>query len=266
MAKKPTTKKSATRAKAPKPPKKQKPDKAEAAKAAVGHNSADPAMRVLFLEDHYPKWSKAKKVLDDAQRGMQRVYKGALADGFTKVHFDMAHQMSTPAGEQKFRETLAQQAAAAMYVGSDVGALLGQLDLFGPSRTDATERAYDEGQKAAMEKGPAHPDYAPGTAQYESFLKGYHDQQAKLTDGFVSTDKGAKTRAEKNRAAKAAGRDKGDEEKPAEPNQPKDQPAEQPSEPPPEAAGQPVSGQRLTRAEFNRLQEQANQSQFSKAN
>jgi len=252
MVKKPQTAKSAKREKAQKPKAEKKTPAAKrtaAAQAAVGHNSADPTMRKLFLEDHFPKYVKAKKRVTDAVRDLRNMLKSAKAEGFTKMQFEVATQLGTPEGEQKFREELASQTAAALYIGSDVGTMLGQLDLFLPSRTDATERAYDEGQKASIENRPAKPDYAPGTAQFESYMKGFHDHQAGIAEGFQSTDKGAKTKAEANRRAKA------------------DAPAAAPTAPEkaPETVPEVTSGRPLSRAEYNRLAE-AEQSQFQKAN
>lgn len=270
MARKPQTRKSATRKPAAVKPKPEtKPDKtkkatpAAAAKAAVGHNSADPKLRELFLQ-HKPKIDRLKEAAASASGKLRAALKEAKADGFSKAQFDIARQLSTPEGEAEFRAELAGQVAAAMYIGSDIGGLLGQLDLFGPSRTDASERAYDEGQKASMENRQAKPDYAPGTAQYEAYMKGFHDHQAGITAGFQSTDPGAKTKAQQKREAKAAA--------PAG-APPADKPADPPADAPPpvsEPPPAPPSGQVLSRAEYNRLKaaEESGQpqSQFSQRN
>lgn len=282
MGRKPQTKKSATRAKTPRTPKTEKPrtpkpDKAQksaaAAKAAVGHNSMDPKLRQLFLEhkNGVPNSKtkigvdKLKAALATANSNLRAAYKEALRDGFTKAQFDVARQLATPEGEAKFKAEIAESLLAARYVGSDIGA---QLDMFlEPVRTDSTERAYDEGQKQSMENQPAKPDYAPGTAQFESYMKGFHDHQAGIASGFQTLDKGAKTQTEQKRRQRAAA--------PAEEPNPggSDAPPESdPPPPPPPAndppANPPTSGQPLSRAEYNRMQQAGDepQSQFSRRN
>lgn len=290
MGKKPQTNKGRARAAAkPKTGKAAKPTVAEkqakqveAAKVAAGHNSVDPALRDTFIRVHKPAVDRAHKALQTANSNLRKAYKTALADGFTKAQFDVARLLSTDEGEAKFKADLAEQMAAAQYIGSDVGTMLGQLELFAPSRTDATERAYDEGQLASMESRPAKPDYAPGTAQYESYMKGFHDHQKGIASGFQSTDKGAKPAAERKRQARAAAPA---EAPPAQEEPPAEEPQGQPETPPspnppvsraeynrlkaepetPPPANPPVSGQPLSRAEYNRLM-QEQQSQFTKAN
>lgn len=229
---------------------------AAAAKAAIGHNSADPKLRELFLQ-HKPKIDRLKEQVASAQGKYRAALKEAKGDGFSKDMFDVARQLSTPEGEAEFKADLHKQMTAALYVGSDIGTAMTQLDLFGPSRTDATERAYDEGQKASMESRQAKPDYAPGTAQYESYMKGFHDHQKGITDGFQSTDKGAKPAANRKRQQTA--------QAPAE-QPPADKPADPPAEEKPQdpPANPPTSGVGLSRAEYNKLQEQ--ESQFSRRN
>lgn len=258
--KKPQTGKSKPKAKTktekPKAVKAAPEKKAAAAKAAVGHNSADPKLRELFLNVHQPAINRHLEAVKSATGKLRKAYKDALADGFTKNQFDTARQLSTPEGEDVFRTKLAETVAAAMYIGSDIGGLLGQLDLFGPSRTDASERAYDEGQKASIENRQAKPDYAPGTAQYESYMKGFSDHQAGIASGFKSVDKGAKPATERKRQAKAE----------KEGTAPEGAPEPEADAPPPPP---PTSGQPLSRAEYNRLQMQEaeqHKSQFSKAN
>jgi hypothetical protein len=253
MAKAKTPRTNKTKAKPQtKPAAAAKPTKAEAAKVAAGHNTVDPKHRELFLV-HQKAVDAAHKAQKEAVNRLRTMLKKAKADGFEKLHFDVARQLATPEGEAQYTERLRKELTAAQYVGSTIG---NQLDLFGgPDRTDATERAYDEGQKASMTSGPAKPDYAPGTLQYEAFMKGYQDHQGGITAGFKSIDKGAKPAAEAARAARKPPR--------ASATKPTEAPAETDQRP------HPVSGQMISRAEFNRMAEQQQggepESQFKRA-
>lgn len=236
-AKRPSTKKTAAK---PRNTKAKKPDRKAAAKAAIGHNSADPATRELFLQNK----SEVDRLRDQAQKAngkYRAALKKAKGDGFPAYMFDVARQLETPEGEAEYIGKLDRQVQAAQFVGSTKVAQIAQLDLFeGIDRTDATERAYDEGQKASMENKAAKPPYAPGTAQHEAFLKGHADHQAKIAKGFKSTDKGAKPAAEKERATR-----------PPRASETAKEPEPGPSEPGPAPVG---SGEMITRAELLRRQ------------
>lgn len=251
--KKPRTQK--TKAKPDKPASKQKAAPAAAAKAAVGHNSADPKLRELFLQ-HKGLVDKAQQQLNSANGKLRAAIKAAKVDGFSSDQFKVARQLETPEGEAEFKAKVGKQLQAAQFIGSSLGS---QLDMFlEPDRTDSADRAYDEGQKASMENVAAVPAYAPGTKQYESYMKGFHDHQAGISKGFKTVDKGANgkssEKAQKPPRASAAAKE------PA-----PTPPAAGAAEPPPPAAA-PSSGQPLSRAEYNRLQEaQQGESEFTKA-
>lgn len=249
--KKPRTQK--TKAKPDKPASKQKAAPAAAAKAAVGHNSADPKLRELFLQ-HKGLVDKAQQQLNSANGKLRAAIKAAKVDGFSSDQFKVARQLETPEGEAEFKAKVGKQLQAAQFIGSSLGS---QLDMFlEPDRTDAADRAYDEGQKASMENVAAVPAYAPGTKQYESYMKGFHDHQAGISKGFKTVDKGANGKAEKGaQKPPRASATKEPEPKPA---------AAGAAEPPPTSPA-PASGQPLSRAEYNRLKEEQGESEFTKA-
>ncbi len=246
MVKKPTTRKTAAKAgKAP------KPDKAEASpvdamKAAIGDNSVDPRLRALFLRHlQGEKGDSGVKALltkiGKLSSQLRATYKEAKKDGFDKFQFDIARQVETPEGEAKAKTRMAKEVIAARYVDP-------QFDLFSAEiETPATERAYSEGQKASMENVAATPDYAPGTAEYESYLKGFHDHQGLLAKGIkpINPADGEKTaKAEKPPKPEKAEKEAKPEAAPASAEAP-------PTVPSPDA---PQSGRPLSRAEYNRMQ------------
>lgn len=242
--KRPATKKTAAKKKATPAPRKPA-SKTDAAKAAIGHNAADPKVRELFLQ-HKEKVDKLRQQAQSAQSKLRAAYKAAKADKFEQYMFDTARQLETPEGEAEFVAKLGKQVQAAQFVGNTLVAQIGQLDLFDMiDRTDSTERAYDEGQKASMGNKQAKPDYAPGTAQHEAYLKGYHDHQAQIAKGFKSTDKGAKPATEAARNAKPP---RASQSQPVAEAGPSDEDG------PGETSPEPASGERLTRSEFLRRQ------------
>lgn len=174
MAKKPAKK--ATPVKAPKP--KASDSKPAAVKAAPKiFNNDDPEAKALFLQ-HLPKIKDLKERLNTANANLRNAYKSAKAQGaFEKADFDYAFQLETAEQEAKTRAKIARNLTIARYMGSDLGA---QLDMFlEPVRTPAADRAYAEGETAAMQNETAKPVYAPETEQYRKYMEGYHSVQAK---------------------------------------------------------------------------------------
>lgn len=169
------------------PAKAPKPDKTEAAKAAIGHNSADPKLRTLFLsymngENGCPSIPNLKSLVSKANSKYRAALKAAKKDGFEQFMFETAALVGTPEGEAEFKTKIGRQLLAAQFMGSTVGS---QLDLFNePDRTPATDRAYDEGKQASMSNQAAVPKYSPETEQYRQYMAGFHDHQATLAKGI----------------------------------------------------------------------------------
>lgn len=167
-----------------KTPKSDKTAKKAAAPAAPKiYNNDDPEAKALFL-NHLPKVKAARDAVAKATANLRNIYKTAKAQGnFEKVDFDYAISVETAEAEAKQRAKIARQLTIARFMGSDLGA---QLDLFlEPDRTPAADRAYHEGESASMKNEPANPAYAPETEQYRSYMKGFHDHQAKIAGNGI---------------------------------------------------------------------------------
>lgn len=206
----------------------------EAAKAAVGLPGSDPKKREKFLY-FSPKYALLKKRAASVNGELRNLLKEADKDGFTKGQFEVAALVSTPEGEAKVRERIGKELEAAQFVGSMLGT---QLSLFNePDRTPAVDRAYSEGQAAAMQNIAAVPPYAPDTEQFRAFMKGFHDHSASIV-----ADK-LKKKTEPPKAPKA------------------DKAAKAPPAAPPPAPGNVVP---MTRSQML-AQEQAQQSQSQEA-
>jgi len=171
------------------------------AKEKKGHNSSkakdlgskeltEAEKRELFLKDlaSYQKSLGHKKAAD---ADLLAVGKRIKADGFTLAQIKTAIELDDPEGEVAVRQRVLNTLQAARWVGSDVGE---QMEMFSePSRTPIVYRAYEEGQRAAMENKPAKPQFEPHTAAYRGYMKGFHDHTAKLvaeniTSGAIVTE------------------------------------------------------------------------------
>jgi hypothetical protein len=168
--KKPTTKKTAAKAKEPKA-------------ANSKSNSVDPEKRALFLSDK-EAFAKASERLKKAQAAVRTLGKTIKADGFSLRQVKLAIQLETPEGEADFKSSVANDLLAAQYVGAAIGS---QLAMFVDTvdRTPAVGRAYDEGQKASMTNGQPKPPYDPSTPQHSEWMRGFHDDTERRTKAGI---------------------------------------------------------------------------------
>jgi uncharacterized protein (UPF0335 family) len=170
-------------AKAAKPVKEVKaPKEPKAAKPPVRDIVSNPQDRELFHQ-HLPKIQAQKERMATMQADLRNMYKSAKAHGFDKTDFDIAVALSTPEKEAKVRAEIARKMQVAQWVDSDIGE---KLDFFlDPVRIPAGDRAYKEGQTAAMHHGAAKPSYDPSTEQHREYMRGYHEVQAKQLRGGI---------------------------------------------------------------------------------
>jgi len=193
--------------------------------------------KALFLH-HLPKIKAQRDKIATAVSDLRLLYKTAKADGFEKADFDMALAIETAEKEAKTKAKIARQLQIAQFVDADLGQ---QLDMFlEPSRVPAVDRAYNEGQSAAMQHRAAKPGYDMATEQHREYMRGYHEVQTKQLKAGIG-----KTAAEPPKPAEKATS------------------SALPSGAPVSAglsAGEPVtSGLRMSRADWARQQELAEQ-------
>jgi hypothetical protein len=178
------------------------------AKKTTGSNLlVDPEKKKEFIEarDH---WQGLDSRANSAV-GKRRQYEGEIKKlGFSMRQIKDSVWLSTPEGEAEFKAEIANRLLAAAYSDADIG---DQLSLFlDHSRTPAVDRAYKEGQSAAMKNEAAVPKYDPNTEQYRAFMEGYGDEQGRQVkagigklDAKAAPAKGAKKGA---KVAKPAGK------------------------------------------------------------
>jgi hypothetical protein len=81
--------------------------------------------------------------------------------GFSVEQIKISLQLQTPEGEAEFKALMANRMLAAAYSDAAIGE---QLSLFlEGDRTPLVDRAYKEGQTAAMKNEAAVPKYDPST-------------------------------------------------------------------------------------------------------
>jgi len=148
----------------------------EAPKATAAPRGVNPEFdqeeRALFLQ-HLPTIKRLRGLLNTANSNLRNAYKKAKAEGaFTKADFDTAIAVETAENEARERAGIMRKLKIAKMMGSTLG---NQLDLFSePDRTPAVDRAYDEGERDALQNIPARPSYDPSTPQYARYLEGFH--------------------------------------------------------------------------------------------
>jgi hypothetical protein len=149
---------------------------ADAPKATATPRGVNPEFdheeRALFLQ-HLPTIKRLRAASESAIGSLRAAYRIAKAEGaFTKRDFDVAIAVETAENEAKERAKIARALKIAKMCGSSLG---NQLDMFlEPDRTPAVDRAYDEGERDALQNIPARPSYDPSTPQYARYLEGFH--------------------------------------------------------------------------------------------
>lgn len=165
--------------------------------AAKNDNMIDPKLKKTFIEmrDHF-------QVLNERANGAaakRRQYlKEVKEAGYSLQQIKISLLLQTPDGEAEFKAEMANRLLAAAYSDADIG---DQLSLFlDGERTPAADRAYKEGQTAAMKNKAMTCEYAPETDQYAGFVSGYQDEQSRMVKaGIGKLD-------EKSAAANKAGK------------------------------------------------------------
>lgn len=167
--------------------------KAPSARPGKGHNQPPPDrnadnIREAFLV-HRGTWNQltaAQKALDKRWTDAKAALK---ADGYKVLHMQIADDLSgSPKQEAKVHAAVHDRLQVAQWVGHPLGS---QLDLFAqPDRTPAVDRARDEGKQASMENKPCKPSYDPSTPQYQAYMEGYQEDQARIASGIKPLEDG----------------------------------------------------------------------------
>lgn len=164
------------------PKKKGEAEPAKPSKAKKVHNLVDPAIRKTFIDmrDH---WSSLNDRAKSAAGKLRQYGKEIKEAGFTISQVKISLLVESPEGEAEFKARLANELLAAAYAGAEVG---DQLSLFlEPDRTPATDRAFKEGEKAAMENKAHAPPYDPSVPQYKAWSDGFYAEQERQIKGGI---------------------------------------------------------------------------------
>lgn len=159
----------------------------EESSAGPGHNSGlTDDQRQGLTRQHMAKYVaalKAKKDADAALRNLAKTIKADLGDGGLS-NIKLLLQLETDDGEAKFREEMERKAMVARWAGLPIGA---QGNLFDEDRRPIEERAFEEGKAAGFAGKDAKPPYSPDHVGYDAFMRGWHEAQAVMAQGFKKT-------------------------------------------------------------------------------
>jgi len=172
---------------------------ARAAKAGAGGNGRDlhlgdnggnqEAIQASFLQ-HRNLWNNALAKLKVAEKALKEVVADAKAEGFLKLHFQIADLLSAGANkEAKVVAAVKQRLQVARWIGHAMGKRidLNQLDLFGPDKPagDPLQAAYEDGERAGLEGVTANvPGQYSAADLSQAWLSGHHKGQDTLHKGI----------------------------------------------------------------------------------
>jgi hypothetical protein len=172
---------------------------ARAAKAGAGGNGRDlhladnggndEAMQASFLQ-HRNLWNNALAKLKVAEKALKEVVADAKAEGFLKLHFQIADMLAAgPKKEAKVVAAVKHRIEVAKWIGHAMGKRinLNQLDLFGPDAPagDPVQAAYEHGEKAGLDGETANvPGQYSANDLSQAWLSGHHRGQATIQKGI----------------------------------------------------------------------------------
>jgi ribosome modulation factor len=152
------------------------------ASATMGHNQmSDDQARALHLSNHVPAYEKALAAKKKADADFKNVCKTIKSEGGNIDDIKLTIKLRTPEGEKEFKEQIERQRRIAQWNNLPIG---GQGWLLDEDRRPLSERAYEDGKKAGLEGNDASPPHAAGTEGYDAWMKGWHEGQAILAQGF----------------------------------------------------------------------------------
>ncbi len=152
------------------------------ASAGPGHNAfTDDQARGLHFSSHVPAYEKALKAKKDADAAFKNVCKTIKSEGGSIDDVKLTIKLRSPEGEKEFKEQIERQRRVAEWNNLPIG---GQGWLLDEDRRPIEDRAFEDGKKAGLEGKDASPPHAPGTEAYEAWMKGWHEGQAILAQGF----------------------------------------------------------------------------------
>lgn len=144
------------------------------------------------------KYEKAQEKYQEAQKGTKKARAELMAvckeikaeSGARRLgKIKTLIALDSPEGEEEIANHIRDQIEAAQWV-EVAWANAIDVDLFDePDRTPIDDRAFNEGQRTAMEEKPAHPPYSPGTTSFTNYMDGYHSvSEARIREGIKAPD------------------------------------------------------------------------------
>ena len=172
--------------------------RAAKAKAGSGGNGRDlhlsdnggnqEAIQTSFLQ-HRSLWISAQAKLKVAEKAVKEIVADAKAEGFLKLHFQIADMLTGSAKhEAKVVTAVKNRLQVARWIGHAMGKRIdiNQLDLFSDKPAgDPVQAAYEDGERAGLEgkTGDVPGQYSANDLS-QAWLSGHHKGQATLQKGI----------------------------------------------------------------------------------
>ncbi len=147
------------------------------------------AIQASFLQ-HRNLWNNAIAKLKVAEKALKEVVADAKAEGFLKLHFQIADALTAgPKKEAKVVGEVKNRLQVARWIGHAMGKRidLNQLDLFAPDKPagDPVQAAYEDGERAGLGGVTANvPGQYSANELSQAWLSGHHKGQSTLHKGI----------------------------------------------------------------------------------
>lgn len=137
-----------------------------------GHNAeiTEEQKQVRFFQ-LVEQYKSAQAELSAAREDVNCIKRAIKDAGFLMEQVTDAIQLETEDGEESFKHMIERKLKIAKWMGMEIGL---QGELFGGRDPD---RAFNEGKRAGMKAEACKPPYAPNTADYTDWMKGYDEGQ-----------------------------------------------------------------------------------------
>lgn len=165
------------------------PEKSSDEAPSVGHNSAahtelteDQRIALTFVHKRaYEAALAVKKKADAELKNVCKLAKAELGADAVDTIKDMI-ALETEEGEKRHKAEIERRLRAAKWMGLSFGAQGGLFDV--ADMTPAVEKAYANGKRDGLAGNPQNNPHDPSVPQHGEYLRGWHDGQSVLAQGF----------------------------------------------------------------------------------
>ena len=180
-------------------------------RAVAGHNgAAEEQAKIDCFNAHRDKLRPLEARMEAVKKQVAEAYADAKKDKLPKKMFAYAKKLL---GTKKQEDGVIGDIRMVRFVARAVGhSMADQLDLFVEGDKPSSISPESEGEQAFRAGAPAKPHYAPGTENYDAWMKGFYAEQDKKMQDFKPLKRKTKPVDEELMATGSPGEDWGDED------------------------------------------------------